>query len=165
MTQATDETLWHAPHLLLQKFPGPAFVSTTQVCLSPANEGDRTGLIVFGFDYAWVGLRKDAAGLQLVLVRCLAANQGGREEEMFSAPYTGDSVQLRVTVQPGVDCAFAWSADGAYFRAIPHSFRARSSAWVGAKIGLFATGVAATVRCGHADFDWFRMSAPSAHAS
>jgi hypothetical protein len=99
--------------------------------------------------------------LELVLIRCLAADEGGRDKQMFSAPFAGDSVQLRVTVQAGADCAFAWSADGKNFAAIPGSFRARSSAWVGAKVGLFASGATATAAGrGHADFDWFRVTPP-----
>jgi beta-xylosidase len=161
MPQPPGETLWHAPHLLLQKFSAPAFTATTRVSFSPATESDRAGLIVFGFDYAWVGLQRRGDGLDLVLIRCPAADDGGREEQMFSAPFAGDSVQLRVTVQEGADCAFAWSADGTNFAAIPVSFRARSSAWVGAKVGLFASGGTATAaRRGHADFDWFRVTPP-----
>jgi beta-xylosidase len=151
-------TLWNAPHLLLQKFAGPAFVGTAQLRLLPANKGDRAGLLVFGFDYAWVGLRRQDSGLQLVLARCLGAHEGGLEQELFSAPFSGDAVHLRVTVQRSADCLFSWSVDGTQFFAMPVSFRARSSAWVGAKIGLFASGEGADAHCGHADFEWFRMS-------
>ncbi len=154
------ENLWSAPQLLLQKVMGPALVATARLRFSPADEGDRAGLIVFGFDYAWVGLRRRDSGMQLVLMRCLAANEGGVEEEMFSAPFAGESVQLCVIVRRDLSCAFAWGVDEGELSAIDAPFRARSSAWVGAKVGLFASAMsAAAARRGYADIDWFRMTA------
>lgn len=155
------ESLWQAPHLLLQKFPGPAFVATTRLSFLTAADGDQAGLIVFGFDYAWVGLRQDEKGRRLVLVRCADAHTGGREEEVSSVPFSSAAVNLRVVVASNADCTFGWSADGITYRELSGTFRARVSAWVGAKVGLFASGVGATSdgRAGHADFDWFRVTA------
>jgi beta-xylosidase len=161
-SQPSGASLWNAPHLLLQKFAAPSFVATTRLVFSPANESERAGLIVFGLDYTWVGLRRDAEGLRLVFVRCLAADEGGVEQEIFCQPFSGISIEMRVTVQGGAKCTFAWSVDGVHFVELPGTFHARSSVWVGAKVGLFAsaTRTVALTQRGHADFDWFRMGAP-----
>ena len=58
--------LYNAPNLLLQKFPAPAFSGTTTLSFAAAADGDEAGLIVFGYSYAWIGLRKTAPGLRPV---------------------------------------------------------------------------------------------------
>lgn len=160
VARPAGESLWHAPHLLLQKFPAPTFTATTRLSFSPAAEGDRAGLIVFGFDYAWVGLRHGPRGCELVFGQCRDAHEGGTEIEAGAIPLVSAAVCLRVTIRPGGDCVFSWSAGDAPFAVVPGSFRARASAWVGAKVGLFAGGRAATAdgRQGFAEFDWFRVT-------
>jgi hypothetical protein len=32
--------------------------------------------------------------------------------------------------------------------------------WIGAKVGLLATAAPGATQTGHADFDWFRVTAP-----
>jgi beta-xylosidase len=155
------ESLWSAPHLLLQKFPAPEFVVTTTLRFAAAAEGDAAGLIVFGYDYAWLGLVRREGTARLELRRCVAANEGNAESEVHTAPARSAALQLRVTISAGAHCAFSWSDDGAHFTPIGDSFAAKSSHWVGAKVGLFASTSGAGAR-GHADFDWFRVSAPVA---
>jgi beta-xylosidase len=65
---APGGNLYNAPNLLLQKFPAPAFTVTTKLEMSPAGSGESAGLIVFGYDYAWIGLRSSPAGNELVQV-------------------------------------------------------------------------------------------------
>jgi beta-xylosidase len=152
------ETFWTAPHLLLQKFPAPEFVATARLRFAPANEGERSGLVIFGYDYAWLGLVRDAASTRLVLRECLGANQGGAEQELAAHELASDTVYLRATVHAGAQCEFAWSLDGATFYPLNAVFRASSSMWVGAKIGLFASGPADAPARGHGEFDWFRIT-------
>jgi len=57
---------YDAPHLLLQKFPAPAFTVTTLLDFSTTRVGDEAGLMVFGYSYAWIGLRRTSSGLLLV---------------------------------------------------------------------------------------------------
>jgi hypothetical protein len=68
---------------------------------------------------------------------------------------------LRVSVTDGACCQFAFSTDGAAFTDIGPAFAARSSYWVGAKVGLFAQAAAENIAPGHADFDWFRVGSLS----
>ena len=48
--QLPDNTVsyWDVPHLLLQKFPGPAFTATTKFTFTPLKDGESAGLIVHG---------------------------------------------------------------------------------------------------------------------
>lgn len=159
VAEASDASLWLAPHLLLQKLPAPAFVGTTQVKLSSHQPGESAGLIVFGHDYFWLGLHMTEAGLEFLVRQCRGAHQAGREETCFRLPASRDTAQLRVTVQPGARLQFSIGrGDGEFMRVGPE-FVARSSTWVGAKVGLFASAPAGTSSPGHADFDWFRMGA------
>ncbi len=152
-------SLWHAPNLLLQKFPAPRFAVTTQLEFAPAAIEDEAGLIVFGYHYAWVGLRQTTAGLRLVFVVCAAANEGGREMENLAVPAPSNTVSLRVSVAEDAACDFAYSFDGVAFTSVAMPFQATVSRWVGAKVGLFARAAHETsARC-HADFAGFKITA------
>jgi hypothetical protein len=158
--QPASESLWHAGHLLMQKFPAPDFVVTTQVRLSPSSAGARGGLVIFGHDYAWLGLRYVNGHFRLALVSCHSAPKGAGERELHTSDLPGDSVFLRVTVNSGGRCRFSFSIDGTEYHAIGEEFQAASSTWVGAKIGLFASAPESTRPGGHLDVRWFRIAHP-----
>ena len=58
--------LWAVPNLLLQKFPAPAFTATAKLSVFPKTDGERTGLVVMGLDYASVSVAKRPEGLVLL---------------------------------------------------------------------------------------------------
>lgn len=148
-----------APNLLLQKFPAPTFTATTTVEFSPRANGDHTGLIVFGDDYAWIGVRQRDGQRELVVATCATATQGHAERvTSLAAVPAGAEVRLRVTVATGARCEFAYSLDGAEFVPTGVAFTATPGRWVGAKVGLFASGAADAC----ADFDWLRFAPLSA---
>lgn len=159
-----EDSLWLLPNLLMQKFPAPAFTATTAVEFSPAAPEDAAGLMVFGYDYAWLGLRRTAQGIRLVQMTCLEANNKGQEREIAGLALPagtggqGKPLFLRVTVAEGAKCRFAYSLDGIAFQPIGDEFTAKVSRWVGAKVGVFALSAPAATSTGHADFDWFRLS-------
>jgi beta-xylosidase len=161
--EESNATLWSAGHLLLQKFPAPEFEVTTQMRFSAAAVGARAGLVVFGYDYAWLGLRHESSGMRIVLQFCLAAHEGGAEREMAANGFGGESVYLRVTIGAGAECRFSYSSDGIDFQPFGATFRAKPSSWVGAKVGLFASSPAAAG--GHADVSWFRVAPANVEAS
>jgi beta-xylosidase len=151
-------SLYNAPHLLLQKFPAPAFTATTALDFSGARVGDEAGLIVFGYSYAWLGLRHTSAGRQLVQITHLDAHQSPAPIESASLAATAAQVRLRVTVSADAKCRFAYSFDGHAFTAFGSEFQATVAKWVGAKVGLFASAASASATPGHADFDYFRIT-------
>ena len=153
--------LYRAPSLLLQKFPALVFTVTTQLDFHPRTVGDYAGLIVFGYDYAWIGLRAQENGMAVVLaVRTKAAEDTPQEISVLREGLTG-SIWLRVTVQAGGRCHFAFSSDGEHFTDAGREFTATCGHWVGAKVGLFAASPSAAPTSGRADFDWFRVQCPS----
>ena len=162
------DSLWNAPNLLMQKFPAPEFVATTSLELTAAAPGESAGLIIFGYDYAWLGLRNTSDGLRLVHVVCRNARDGGREKEIASVPVALSKIFLRASVNADATCRFAFSRDGKNFEPIGESFKATPSRWVGAKIGVFASApptaaskdsTSSSAKSGAALFDWFRVTA------
>jgi beta-xylosidase len=163
--------LWAAPHLLLQKLPAPAFTATARLTPAAAAEGETFGLVVFGLDYAYVGVRRTAAGYAVVAALAADADRGTAGRELAPpAPLGGGPVYLRATVtNPGGDTArvqLAYSTDGRRYVDAGPPFVAREGRWVGAKVGLFALApapAAGDVRGGgarprgHADVDYFRV--------
>jgi beta-xylosidase len=150
---------YDVPNLLLQKFPAAAFTVTTALQFAPAAEGEIAGLVVFGYDYALLGLRRTAEGLRLVLLVNQGANRPGAEEREVAAVDAKDApLYLRVTVGTDANCRFAYSYDNQTFTAIGPPFRATGEQWTGAKVGLFASAPTSAVKTGHADFDWFRVT-------
>jgi|GEM_PF-47155 len=139
-TVPNDGDLRSATNLLLQKFTGPSFRATTAIDASGLREGERSGLVIMGDEYASLFLARSKNGLQLcrAIDDCRAATA-----HMF----------LRADVSPQAVCRFAFSSDGRSFTPAGAPFVARPGQWIGAKIGLFATGSGG----GQADFDWFRV--------
>ncbi len=148
-------SLSDAPHLLLQKFPAEEFSATTQLEFVPQAPGESAGLIVFGHEFAWLGLRAGADGLQLMrTVGRDAPGQPAQEESVVLAKAPA-LVWLRVTVTANAFCQFAYSCDGRDFLPAGGAFKAAAGRWVGAKVGLFASAAGTTGA--HADFEWFRV--------
>ena len=149
--------LFEAPALLLQKFPAERFRVTVKLDLAAGGEDLTAGLLVFGYDYAWVGLRQAAAGIVPVMVTatCHDAVAGKPELAVPTAvPAAGGTVWLRVAVGVGGVVRLSHSRDGVTFVSEQAAeFRASKSRWVGAKVGLFAVGR------GSADFADFVVEA------
>lgn len=149
---APRHNLHQAPHLLLQKFPTPAFTVTTRLEFDPLNPADAAGLLVFGDDYAWIGVRGDR--LVLHTAHHAHAEPAAVTETPLADHVTG-AIELRVTVTAGARCHFSFSRDGQSFTPVDGEFTAVVSRWVGAKVGLFA--LAAGTAGATADFDSFQV--------
>ncbi|TVY08102.1 glycoside hydrolase family 43 protein [Paenibacillus cremeus] len=151
------KTLYDAPNLLLQKLPAQEFAATTSVELpDSASEQVHAGLMVFGLSYAYLAVARTADG-KLRLSQVIGAE--GREEqeaEAVALEAASRPVSLRVTVTGNADCCFQYSMDGERFHAIGPSFRAQEGKWVGAKVGIFASGSGSeSDAAAYADFESF----------
>jgi beta-xylosidase len=153
-----QRSLWHAGNLLLQKFPAPSFEVTVGLEFAAEAEGDRAGLVVFGYDYAWIGLRRDGDRLSVVYATCPNAHEGRDEHDLAVTSTTTTKIELRVTVSADARCEFAYRIGTTPFIAIAASFQARPAKWVGAKVGLFASAKEKPSAPGHADFTALRLS-------
>ncbi|MGW4237597.1 glycoside hydrolase family 43 protein [Streptomyces sp. NPDC004749] len=171
------------PNVLGQRFPAETFTATTSVTLSTTTAGARAGLVVLGGTYAWAGLRHD--GDRIVLTYRTAAADAAETEAARPVPLGREAaVRLRVSVGPGAVCRFAADVDGRGFAPLGTPFTATAGKWIGATVGLFATGPeavgptgeaaddaadapahpagdtagnSAVGRGGEAVFDWFRV--------
>lgn len=152
-----EESLYHAPQLLLQKFNAPALKATCRLDPSGLANGDTGGLIIFGYRYSYLALRKLEGDTQdKPLTLFLAKGDETGEEEVWSVRLDeADCIDLRVEVHEGAVCIYSYSLDGDDFTAIAaEPFEASEARWVGAKMGMFATGSGE----GYLDIDWFRVT-------
>ncbi len=154
---ALPHTLWQVPSLLLQKFPAPAFTTTTQIDASFLQQGERAGLVVMGLDYAALQLTHAEDGIQLSLAVCEDAINLKSEEVIASIKLKGESAWLRVAVKQEALCQFTYSENGEDFTPIGEPFQAREGRWIGGKVGLFALTAQETGLHGYAAFDFFRV--------
>jgi beta-xylosidase len=151
------QNFWDVPNLLLQKFPAPDFTVTTKVTFTPRADGDKTGLIVMGLDYAYISIEKRGDGLFISQTLCKDAENHTLERATAGVSLAGTTFYLRVRVGNEAVSNFSFSTDGAKFMPIGESFTARQGRWVGAKVGIFAVGPGNVREFGYADFDWFHI--------
>jgi beta-xylosidase len=149
--------LWDAGSLLLQKFPAPDFVATTRLTFHALNEGDRTGLVVLGTDYAALVVERRSGKLVVSQRVSQGASTGATEQETAMADLKTKSVLLRARVAAGGRTEFSYGTDGERFTVLGEPFVAKPGRWVGAKIGLFAQRGMPGREAGYADYDWFRV--------
>lgn len=176
---SSPENLWETGALLTQKLPAECFSITTRLAFAPKAVGERAGLLMFGADYAWIGLQNTATGPALVRVDRLGANSFQPERVDTIIAKAPASVWLRMNVEPVVvtdpppDFApywpsmlrstharvtFSYSLDGVTFTPVGAPFISRPGRWVGAQMGIFAQAPAGTpantaTRIGWTDFD------------
>jgi len=154
----SEPNLWTTPNVLLQKFPSNQFAVTTKFAPHLTNIGDQTGLVVVGKSYSAVILRNSAKGLVVLQTTCPHADQGDKEvEESAGIPVTAATVYLRAQVDSSARVQFFYSVDGQHFEVVGTTFQAVQGTWIGAKIGLFATGAQEHGGLGYSDFDYFRF--------
>lgn len=153
----TVRNLWDLPNILLQKFPAEHFTATTKLSFKPRLEGERTGLVVMGSDYAGLLVQKKSDGIYLLAVTCIQADKGKPEKETLLTRLGSTDVWLRATVKPGAVVAFSYSTDGTTYQPVEGSFTAKPGRWIGAKLGIFCQRNINTNDAGYADFDFFTI--------
>jgi len=154
----TSTNFWDVPNLLLQKMPAPAFTATAKMTFSSPGIGRHAGIVVFGRDYAYLGLSGDQGNFTLSKVVCENAHKGGSEQVVSRAFIGDDTLFLRVTfLSEQGQAQFSYSLDGDYYVDVGDPFRTREGNFIGAKVGLFCTSDPGAGSGGYADFDWFRI--------
>jgi beta-xylosidase len=151
------KNLWAAPNLLLQKMPAEQFSVTTQLTFNHHFDGEKTGLLVMGRDYSYLGLEQQEGKLYLIHAICLNAENDTPEKIVHKELLTGNQVSLRVQVASGGKCRFSFSNDGTVFKEMEVLFQAKEGKWIGAKVGIFCLRQEHKNDGGYADFEWFRF--------
>ena len=149
--------LWETPNVLLQKFPARNFTVTTRFSPHLLMAGEQTGLVVMGRSYSAAVLRRGPTSLAILQSTRLDADRQGEVTESVPIKTTASILYFRARVDADAEVQFLYSSDGERFQPLGTSFHAAAGMWVGAKIGLFATGVADHGETGYTDFDWFRF--------
>ena len=149
--------LWMSPNLLLQKFPAPQFTNTVKVDVSNLRDGEETGLIVFGQDYAALAVKRSGEEFSVEQRECVKALDNSMETTNARAKTDRRVVWLRLTVDGEARVSFSWSTDGKKFVPIGAKFTAVEGKWVGAKTGLYARRTGSTGLGGYALVDFFRV--------
>jgi beta-xylosidase len=153
----TAKNLWFVPNVLMQKFPAEEFTATVKLEFKPRLDGEKTGFVVMGADYAWIGLTKKADGIYLSYNLCKQADQGKPETEKVIGKINATTLYFRVQVKTGGQCRFSFSEDNSRFTDAGEPFIAQPGRWIGARLGLFCIRTSRTNDSGFADVDWFRV--------
>ena len=168
------KSLWDVSNLLLQKTTAPSQTISTKITFKPINkyQGERTGLVVMGMDYAALVMENTKEGLVLSQVECKKADRGSKETVNATLPLQDPTIYLRAKVydtskkiaasEGGSDqivmCQFSYSLDGKKYQSFGQPLQVREGKWIGAKTGIFCTRPAiVTNDGGWADIDWYRV--------
>lgn len=139
----TGDNLWMTPSLLLQKLPAQTYEVQARVQLHDAAHQAEGGLLLFGEDYAWIGVKPVNGENHLVYVQCKNARTGCDESVHDYGVINSDAIDLRYVMADDATAIFSYRTDEhARFTVIGEQFKARRGRWVGAKTGLFSLAVA-----------------------
>jgi hypothetical protein len=149
-----DGNLRNLPQVLGQQLPGRASRFTTSVRLDGGGAGTRAGLVVLGRSYAWLGLYRTPAGVDVVLRE--RAEGAGAEELRHQATVETPYVELSADVGEDAVVTFSYRVADEWVR-IPAEFQAVEGQWIGAEVGLFAAAPQGTMDDGGAVFGPVRV--------
>lgn len=169
------KNLADVPNMLLQKTTAPAQTVTVKMTFRPTSKyaGERTGLTVFGRDYAALTVENSEQGLVLSQVECRQADKGKPETVNETTTLKDSTFYLRADIRDSgeklsksegghdqrVMCQFSYSTDGRKFRPLGKPFQVREGTWIGAKHGIFCTRPhIVTNDGGWVDVDWYRVT-------
>jgi len=163
---------WNIPNLLMQKLTAPELTATMKITTVLHNEGDKAGLIMMGWNYAYIAIKKKADGYVLEQIICKDAEQKNKEQQITEIPLKNLQIEkrmnhqtptdnvlffLRVNVRDGGVCSFSYSTDGKKYHTVGEQFKARQGKWIGAKTGMFIMNEKNNSERSWIDIDWFRI--------
>jgi beta-xylosidase len=149
-----NASLWAVPSLLMQKLPADNFVVDARFDLRNLQEGNIAGLLIYGFDYQWLGIKVTTEGRFLVLNQCMNTEMNCKENTIKQIPLESNSVYLRMKVTAPAEVEFSYSSDNKRFIVMGSGFRASKGRWIGAQMVLFSLGDPAS----SIDVDYFRVN-------
>ncbi len=150
-TASVTDDLYSARNTLTHRILGPSSTATILLDVAGMHEGDRAGLAMLRDASAWIGVTRDAAGLQLVMENGLTMDRHwkttGTGQQAASVPLPAGkqahNLWLRVfaDIRPGNDrtATFSYSLDGKTFTSLGPPFVLNSN-WqffMGYRFGIF----------------------------
>lgn len=146
--------------ILTQKPPASRFVAETKLTFEGAQDGERAGIIVNALQYAWLGLRKRGASLDLVRTVCGPFGPRCKEESTVVLENAPSTLYLRMYMNENAFVKFSYSLDNREFKPAGDPFPVTRGGWVGAQVGLFSVGAQRRQQPSHLDVDYFTLTAP-----
>ena len=116
---------------------------------------------MMGMSYAAIVLQSQHDSLFIKRIVCNGAEDGNVETVVDIDKAKQPEIYFRIVMHKGGLCSFSYSYDGNNFIKAGDDFQAVQGKWIGAKVGLFATGSQKSNDCGYADFDWVRVGVVS----
>lgn len=150
----TAPDFWEARNTLTQRAIGPVSVATTELDGDGLATGDTAGLGLLNYPYAWIGVRRSAAGLEV-------AQFDQSTGKTATTPFAGGKVWLRVEADFLAEKAqFSYSLDGKRFLPLGDVFTTvfQLKTFQGVRYSLFSFGSGG----GYADFARFTVAEPRA---
>lgn len=148
-----EETLSNLPQLFMQKICYLNFSASCKCKLNLVEDGDETGFVMFGKEYAYVCVvRRD--GQNYLEIR--KGTIGGEKDETLalSRPYEDNYVVFKVSVkyEDRNKLTFKFTFGKTVFT---HKFYAQKGRWIGAKMGIYARSKVKS--SGSALFKYFKV--------
>ena len=129
------------PAIILQKLPALKFSASVKLNLSAQSDGVRAGLVLYGLNYAWIGLRQHQGRYLLQFVTCSSTKTSlpCEEKTVQSKQIDRAEIQLKIELNEEGIAHFYYREQGQVFSPFGAQFTATQGRWVGAKVGLFST--------------------------
>lgn len=142
------------PQLFTQKVNYLNFSVKAKCRLNLQNDGDETGLAVFGREYAYVCVVR-SEGRNFLEIRKGEIGGGADETLCRSQPYAENYVTFQVSAkyEERNRLSFRFTFGGSAFT---HKFYAERGVWTGAKIGIYSRS--STGSAGSSTFKYFRVT-------
>lgn len=148
---ATD--LIHARNTLTQQMEHEDFELTARIDATAMQDGQRTGLAMFGVHPSWIGVTKAQNKRSIVYTN--------GSEESTVGELTGNMIQLRMHVEKG-KVSYSYSLDdGRSFRSEGPATLFAFSWWKAARPSLFTFNTQSQMPSGSIDIDWVRCTSLS----
>lgn len=142
MTVSDDVSIYHLPHLLLQKFPAERFYVISKVDLSLCVDGDEGGLVIYGQRFAALCVRIHSNRKLLSFRHGWINDNGLLDETLMTVEDISNHNHIELGFRVGYDglVNFRWRIDNEKWHEIEPQFSAGAGKWIGARMGLYARG-------------------------
>ncbi len=154
-------SLKEARNSLSQRVQGPLSSGMVQLDVSGLKDGDNTGLAVFQFPYAFVGVQQIKNQRQIVMV-----NDGKTVAVVPHFKQTKIWLQASASTGGGGKATFSYSTDGRVFHSIGDTLKMGLGLdWTANRFMLFNFNSIAGNPGGKAYFNWFHFSGINSNAA